>query len=229
MVPNPAPRPAELPGRSLTDPRSIRALAHPVRLALLQQITLDGPLTATAAAALVGESPSSCSFHLRQLAKYGFVEPAGGGRGRERPWQACQFSLSITDDQGQPEFELATDELLARFLDHSLTRFRASLRARRAYPADWREALPIQQTVLFVTPAELTEWVKAHDAIWHRFDGRIVDRTFRPPGSLAVEILLLGYPLTAPPSSSASRPVDVRVSDFPKNTGSASDVAAGER
>ncbi|MGA7173188.1 MAG: helix-turn-helix domain-containing protein [Candidatus Dormiibacterota bacterium] len=200
-MPQPQPRPArskELPARQLSDPRSIRALAHPIRLALLQQLTLEGPLTATAAAAIVGESPSSCSFHLRQLSKYGFVEPAPGGRGRERPWRASHVSLAIVDDEGEPGFELATDELLNRFIDHSLSRFQASLHARRAYPAKWRRALPIQQSVLFVTPTELTKWVEDQQEVWHRFDHRIADRTLRPAGSRSVEVLLLSYPLSEP-------------------------------
>jgi hypothetical protein len=173
---------------------------------LLQQLTLEGPLTATAAAALVGVSPSSCSFHLRQLAKYGFIEPAKGGRGRERPWQARQLSLSIAGDEGQPEFELATDELVTRFLGHSLSRFRTFLHSSRDYPAAWQAALPVRQTVLFVTPSELTAWVEAQQAIWHRFDGRIADRTLRPTDSLSIEILLLGYPLSAPPVGAAPAP-----------------------
>src|SRR4051794_27883368 len=67
--------------REVRDPRALRALAHPVRLELLERLT-DGPLTATQAASIVGESQASCSFHLRQLAKYGFVELAGDGAGR---------------------------------------------------------------------------------------------------------------------------------------------------
>src|SRR3954466_8129577 len=72
----------------LTDPRALRAVAHPIRLELIGLLRRSGPLTATEAAARIGESPASCSFHLRQLAKYGLVEEAGGGRGRQRPWRA---------------------------------------------------------------------------------------------------------------------------------------------
>ena len=72
--------------RQLTDPKAMRAMAHPVRLALMEEINDAGTLTATEAAERVGESPSNCSFHLRQLAKYGFVEearaaPGASGRG----------------------------------------------------------------------------------------------------------------------------------------------------
>jgi DNA-binding transcriptional ArsR family regulator len=71
-----------------TDPRTLRALAHPIRLALLGLLRREGPLTATRAGELLGELPASCSFHLRQLARYGLVEEAGGGVGRRRPWRA---------------------------------------------------------------------------------------------------------------------------------------------
>lgn len=55
-------------------------MAHPVRVALLEALSLQGPMTATEAGERIGESPTTCSFHLRQLAKYGFVEEAGGAR-----------------------------------------------------------------------------------------------------------------------------------------------------
>src|SRR2546426_926461 len=72
----------------LTDPRALRAYAHPTRIELVGLLRRQGPLTATQAAGLIGESVAGCSFHLRQLAKYGLVEEAGGGRGREKPWRA---------------------------------------------------------------------------------------------------------------------------------------------
>ena len=72
----------------LQDARALRALAHPTRLKLVGLLRLQGPLTATQAARELGETPQRCTFHLGQLAKYGLVEEAGGGRGRERPWRA---------------------------------------------------------------------------------------------------------------------------------------------
>ena len=71
--------------RRLTDPRAMRAVAHPVRIALLEVLGTEGPLTATQAGEHIGESPTTCSFHLRQLAKYGFIEEVegvAGGAGR---------------------------------------------------------------------------------------------------------------------------------------------------
>src|ERR1700684_2153615 len=79
---------------NLTNPKAIRALAHPVRWALLDALGQAGTLTATQASEMLGESPANCAFHLRTLAKYGFVEGAGGGRGRERPWRQTYNGMS---------------------------------------------------------------------------------------------------------------------------------------
>ena len=65
----------------VTDPRALRALAHPIRLALLEALADAGTLTATQAGEAIGEIPASASFHLRQLEKYGHVEEAGAGTG----------------------------------------------------------------------------------------------------------------------------------------------------
>lgn len=75
----------------LTDADAMRALAHPARIALLQHLALEGARTATECAPVVGLSPSACSYHLRQLARYGFVAQdqaaaatAGSGPGGPR-------------------------------------------------------------------------------------------------------------------------------------------------
>src|SRR6266480_7471248 len=86
---------AEVPRTiELTDPRALRAIAHPVRMRLVGLLRREGPLTATRAAELLGESSGTCSFHLRQLARYGLVEEAGGGTGREKPWRATTTSTA---------------------------------------------------------------------------------------------------------------------------------------
>ena len=73
--------------RRLTDARVMRAMAHPTRIELMELVAREGELTATRAAELLGLSPANCSFHLRQLAKYGFVEEAPPVPGRVRTWR----------------------------------------------------------------------------------------------------------------------------------------------
>src|ERR1700751_2647889 len=107
-----------IPGKSikLTDPETMRALAHPARIALWQHLLLEGPATATECAPVAGLSPSACSYHLRQLARYGFVEQdhAAAANGRERPWRGVVSSTTIEDLDG-PVAEMA-----ARLLNSSL-------------------------------------------------------------------------------------------------------------
>ena len=90
-----------LPGlRRVSDAKTFRALAHPVRMALIELLVLSGPLTATEAGERIGESPTTCSFHLRQLARYGFVEEAGGGKGRARPWKRSFRGFRFSSENG---------------------------------------------------------------------------------------------------------------------------------
>ncbi len=107
--------PANRSVKRLRDPRALRALAHPIRLSLVGLLRIEGPLTATRAAELLGESSASMSFHLRQLAKYGMVEEAGGGKGRERPWRATAMFTNLPDVAETPDLAVAA-ELLSSVL-----------------------------------------------------------------------------------------------------------------
>jgi DNA-binding transcriptional ArsR family regulator len=85
----------------ISDPKAIRALAHPLRLDLLQVLGASGPATAAQCGRLLGVSQASCSFHLRQLAKYGFVQEGGPGRDRrERQWRLTNPRLSVRTGTG---------------------------------------------------------------------------------------------------------------------------------
>src|SRR4051794_26471252 len=99
-----------IPSRFLEDARVIRALAHPLRLALLQLLIVRGPLTASEAGEALGESPASASFHLRTLAKYGYVEEAGAGPGRRRPWRAVRQQQHIEQERLSGEAVMAGGE-----------------------------------------------------------------------------------------------------------------------
>src|SRR6201985_3941873 len=83
----PRQRDSEPARRLITEARTMRALAYPLRVALLEAIRRDGEITASRAADLLDESPGNMSWHLQTLAKYGFVEETGEGRGRSRPWR----------------------------------------------------------------------------------------------------------------------------------------------
>lgn len=81
----------------------MRAVSHPARWRVLQELWNGSTLTSTEAAALVGLSPSAMSYHLRRLGALGLVEQASSADGRRRPWRASTDGLEMT---GQPDAAL---------------------------------------------------------------------------------------------------------------------------
>lgn len=146
----------------ISDPRALRALAHPLRLALLDRLMSFGEQTAAQCADAVGSTASNCSYHLRILARVGLVEPGESGDGRERPWRPGATGLELEPGPGSEAVARAVDELsLAR--EEELTR-----RARAeqdAVPAQWRAAAAHHNYGLRVTAAELQGLVAEIDAL----------------------------------------------------------------
>ncbi|NES12588.1 MULTISPECIES: helix-turn-helix transcriptional regulator [Micromonospora] len=187
--------------RTLTEARELRALSHPVRLALLEALN-GGPLTATQAGELIGETPTTCSFHLRQLARYGFVEEAGGGRGRARPWRLTRRGWSAPARPDDPDWTRASQALDRVLLDRYAQRLRRFVDEAPTYPREWYEAAVGRQHLVHLTPDELSEFAAAYQELvadlTARFDARRTDPATRPAGALPVELLLFGYPVHAP-------------------------------
>lgn len=142
--------------RKITDARTLRALAHPVRIAMFEELVVGGAMTATQLGELIGESATTCSFHLRQLAKYGFVEEAGGGHGRSRPWRLTSVGMSFAPG-GDPEAEIASDAVLHMFRERQLARYQTWRQTRASYPAAWREAATDSEYLCYLTAEELAQ------------------------------------------------------------------------
>ncbi|HEX7744213.1 MAG TPA: winged helix-turn-helix domain-containing protein [Micromonosporaceae bacterium] len=191
---------------NITDARALRALSHPVRLALLEALA-TGPLTATQAGELIDETPTTCSFHLRQLARYGFVEEAGGGRGRSRPWRLTRQGWSAPARPDDPDYTRASQALDRVLLDRYAQRLRSFVDAAPTYPREWYEAATGTQNVYHITAAELSELTAAQRELAEQFharwDARTSDPSARPEGTLPVEVLSFAYPVAAPSADSA--------------------------
>lgn len=183
----------------VTDARAMRALAHPVRVALLEAIRRDGEITATRAAELLGESPGNMSWHLQTLARYGFVEETGDGRGRSRPWRATSSSRQFVSDTGELESEIAGEALAQTFLERSYAQAREWLSRQAAYPADWRYASSMLDSVRYLTAEELAAAMADILAIYDRYSDRD-DKAKRPEGALPVHLHAHGHPLPPTPS-----------------------------
>jgi len=144
----------------------MRALAHPTRLALLDHLHTVEHATATECGEAVGDSASSCSYHLRALGKWGFVEEAEGGVGRERPWRAAASRIEFPSDG--LESAVLRDELLAR----QQQRVRDALRREHEVPARWRRAAQTSSSTLELTPLELEELGARFEALLDEYRGR---------------------------------------------------------
>jgi predicted transcriptional regulator len=207
--------PREDRGRlNLTDPKAIRALAHPVRWALLEALGQAGTLTATQASEMLGESPANCAFHLRTLAKYGFVEEAGGGRGRERPWRQSYDSMSWRTRQDDPQASQAAEALDQVWLDRTLARARRSLTSMAEWPKGLDSTLGGSTSTLYLTPEEadalFTELRQTFDRVSgpRRYKER-KDPKHRPAGAIPIEFTLFGYPVfDLPPLPAADTGAD---------------------
>ncbi|MGP7997395.1 MAG: helix-turn-helix domain-containing protein [Streptosporangiaceae bacterium] len=193
----------ERPKLQLTDPTMVRAIAHPVRMALLEAMeqSESKTLTATQASELLGESPANCAFHLRTLAKYGFVTEAGGGRGRERPWRLAYRGFEIVPPWPDTESRVAVEAAASVWIDRWLDRARTLIRRVLAHPPEWQQAAIASQRVLYLTAPEAVQLATDMHELWDRFAGRADDPAQRPPGSLPFEVLAFGYPLAEPPGS----------------------------
>jgi DNA-binding transcriptional ArsR family regulator len=178
----------------LTDPRALRAMAHPIRLSLIGVLRREGPLTATQAGELIGESSASCSFHLRQLAKYGLVEEAGGGKGRERPWRATTLFTSWPDVAEGPEAAAASSLLGSVLAERYFEALMRWLEAKPDQPEDWQHAAHFGDSMLYVTPEELIGLAAETQAMMDRFLDRLEHPELRPPGARRVSYLHLAFP-----------------------------------
>jgi DNA-binding transcriptional ArsR family regulator len=150
-------------GRRISDPGALRALAHAGRYAILERLQTQGAATATEVAEVAGLSPSACSYHLRLLAKHGFVEevPADEGTardGRERLWRAA--IAGWWNDPGpdaDPREVQAVDSTLSRVMLASSDAKVLDFVDRGARERDWRDAALFSNSTIGATVEELAD------------------------------------------------------------------------
>lgn len=138
------------------DARTLRALAHPLRIRLLGLLRGEGPATATGLAQRVGESSGTTSWHLRQLAEHGLIEQdTERGNRRERWWKATYESteLRMEDFRGDADSTGALSAYLFEIASGAYRRMTAFL--AEDWPHEWRESFVMSDQTLPLTPDEL--------------------------------------------------------------------------
>ncbi|MEO8899538.1 MAG: helix-turn-helix domain-containing protein [Candidatus Dormibacter sp.] len=187
--------PSDIPSTvEVTDPRTLRGLAHPVRMALIGLLRREGPMTATQAGERIDESPASCSFHLRQLAKYGLVEEAGGGRARRRPWRATAHSTSWPSVSSDPDQMAAATQLSQVVAGRYHLATIEYLERCHAEPVEWQRAGGFGDTFLCLTAAELAHLGEELDALLAPYAARVREPGLRPQGARHVTFIRVAIP-----------------------------------
>lgn len=179
--------------KKIEDPRTLRALAHPLRMRLLGLLRTDGPATVSSLAALVDEAVPLVSYHLRQLAEHGFIEEARelAKDRRETWWKASHefTSWSMTDFLDTPERLDAVGMFQREILRAHFGRIEAFFDEAHSWEKEWVDATEMSDVLLALTPAELKAMTAELWEVIHRW------RTREPsPGAGSAELILYAFP-----------------------------------
>jgi DNA-binding transcriptional ArsR family regulator len=175
---------------TVEDVRALRALAHPLRLALLEHLMSFGDQTASDCARVLGGTPSNVSYHLRSLARFGLVERAPAQDGREHPWRSTATGLRFAGAQAATAAaHAALDEAQ---IETSARLARAWLAAADGAPAQWRAAATMQTYALRLDAAELARLVADLDALIRPYIA--LTRGDAPEAAEVVQVRLDAFP-----------------------------------
>ncbi|MEU0522991.1 ArsR/SmtB family transcription factor [Streptomyces niveus] len=143
------------------DPRSLRGLAHPLRMRLLVALRHHGPATASQLAERLGESSGATSYHLRQLAGHGFVaDDPERGKGRERWWKASDYGVMIDDTlhfDPSPEVRGALNTFMHEVASIHGQEVSTWLGTMHDWPKTWATKADLSDFTLRLTPELLAE------------------------------------------------------------------------
>jgi DNA-binding transcriptional ArsR family regulator len=169
----------------------VRALAHPVRLAILDLLQARTSVNATECAREVGESPQTCSYHLRALAQQGFVARAGSNDGRETRWQLVRRTLELaTTSSSSPAFAAAANALQRRLLERDARTVDEYLRNEHELEPEWQKAAAFTSGTIVATADEVEELTREIGKLTRRFAAR--KRT--PRGGRRVHVVFRAVP-----------------------------------
>ena len=187
----------EVPSARTLDLESLKALAHPLRLRLFDELSTFGAATASGLAEKLGESSGATSYHLRQLEKHGFVrEIEGRGNARERWWERIPGSITVNDRAtiDDPAGRAVTELVALHFQEHSEGLLSEFLRSGYdEFPPEWADVSNVTTMNLRLTQPQLAE-------LMHLFESTIqpwVDRHRgkNEPGSRPVQIHFNSFPV----------------------------------
>jgi DNA-binding transcriptional ArsR family regulator len=160
----------------VTDPRAMRALAHPTRLRLLAELRVRGPQSVGMLCDIVDEAPGSVSYHLGKLASYDFVEeaPELARDRRESWWRAAhaRTSWEPLEALADPERRAASDALRRAIFRRYLDTLESYLAIEPTLEPEWVRGTASGDTFLHLTSDDLAELRTELEALAARWEGR---------------------------------------------------------
>ena len=180
----------------VTDPRMMRALAHPARLTIMDILRREGPASATELAPRVGISPSAASWHLRHLAGFGLVrdgEPHPDGRARR--WEAAGpgFRFDVPAEAADAEGYSAARVLVREMMAHAqgkTARWLAEVEPE--LDARWSRVAGVSDTGVVVDAEELAAILDGIELVLAPYVERNAGE--RPVGSRRVRLVRFVLP-----------------------------------
>lgn len=158
---------------SLTDPKALRAIAHPLRVRLYELLTAEGPATVSQLAEKLGAMVGTVSYHLRQLGAYGYIEaaPELAKSRREHWWRAVPGGLRWSEValEEAPGGREASDAARRVLLGRQIDRLRSWNERTDEWDSSWRSAAFSTDMLLMLTPDELEQFGKDVSAVVHRW------------------------------------------------------------
>ncbi|QXJ24825.1 helix-turn-helix domain-containing protein [Actinomadura graeca] len=181
------------PPEELTDPRQVRLLAHPLRQRIAE-IMRDGPVSSTTLARALGQSTGATSYHLRQLAKHGFIEEVPElGRGRERWWRTVPGDRRLPRYSEQsPRMREAVEELTRLEFATEMEQLARFQRARDGL-GDWADALLFSFSSVTLTMDQVRPFFEDYIALLYRYKRADGDP---PPDARTLLVRFLAFPET---------------------------------
>ncbi|WP_353809978.1 winged helix-turn-helix domain-containing protein [Agromyces sp. SYSU T00194] len=185
------------PQPRVADFGTLKALGHPLRIAIFDALSLYGAATSSMLAERLGESSGAMSYHLRQLARHDLVrEVEGRGTARERWWERTPGGLSVPPPEHAADpASRAAAQVFVDHVHHERERLLGEFmeRGMRELPEHWLEASVMSSAHLRLTPEQLeeasSEVLAAIEQVVARYRGD------ERPGSRPVTIQLNAFPL----------------------------------
>lgn len=153
----------------ITELEVLRSLAQPRRQQILQHLTLHGPATSATLARALDLNTGATSYHLRELARQGFVEEVPDQtHGRQRWWRYVKRDIRFPPRSGQDAAtRMVVDDMNRQSFAADIEAFHRA-QNETAGEGEWAD-MPYSRGTIHVSYGELREFFEEYIALLNRY------------------------------------------------------------